>query len=138
MMHGWLVSARRRIEIYRLGRCFDFLHRRHRNFLFDHFYFERLLDVAHLATFRTCAERRGDAFGTGAASTADAVDEIFGDLRQVKVHDMGDAIHVNAAGGYVGSDEHPVRAVFEAGQRLVTLRLGTVAVDARGAHATVG
>ena len=54
-----------------------------------------------------------------------------GFLRQIVIHHVGDVVHVNAAGGDVGSDKYAVDAVFETLQRLVTLALRAVAVDAR-------
>ena len=63
------------------------------------------------------------------------MDEVFGNLRQIVIHDVRDAVDVNAAGGYVGGDQHAVIALLESGQGLVALALGAVAMDARGVDA---
>jgi Mg2+ and Co2+ transporter CorA len=47
--------------------------------------------------------------------------EAFRFLWRIVVHDMGDVIHVNAAGGDIGGDQDAVDTVFETLQRLVPL-----------------
>ena len=55
--------------------------------------------------------------------------------RRVDVHDQGDVVDVDAAGGDVGGDEHPGRAVGERGEVAVTGALGEVAVQVDGGDA---
>lgn len=49
----------------------------------------------------------------GSASTADAVDVILVMGREVVVHDVGDAIHIDAPRGNVCGDQHPDLSVTE-------------------------
>src|SRR3954451_5681680 len=99
---------------------------------------DRALDADDVATLRAGGERRGAAVGAGAAGAADAVDEVLGDLRQVVVDDVRDALDVNAAGGDISGDQDAVVAFLEALQRLVALALAAVAVDRGGLEAALG
>ena len=48
------------------------------------------------------ADRRSGAVSARAPSAPDAMHEVFGDLRQIVVHHVGDIIDVNSARGDVG------------------------------------
>ena len=67
-----------------------------------------------------------------AAGAADAVDVDVGGHREVKVDDVRDARHVDAAGGDVGRDEHLDAARAESVERGLALLLGHVALEAVG------
>ena len=77
-------------------------------------------------------ESRGDAESAGARSAAHAMHKIFCQLRQVIVDDVGDVIHVNAARGDVGGDQHSRASLLEVAQRCVALGLAAVAVNHAG------
>ncbi len=51
-----------------------------------------------------------------ASGTADAVDEVFRNLRQVIVNNMRNIVDVNATRGHIGSHQHLELAVFESVQ----------------------
>ena len=80
-------------------------------------------------------ERGGGAARARAAGAADAMDEVFGHLRQVVIHHVRDALHVDAAGGHVGGHQDAIVAVLKALERLVALILAAVAVDGGGLRA---
>ena len=56
---------------------------------------------------------------------------VLGHVGEVKDDHVADVGHVDAAGGDVGRNQHPVEAVLESLQRLSALSLGAVGVDAR-------
>src|SRR5690606_5116549 len=94
-----------------------------------------LLDVAqqlHLVAGHE-ADRR--AVGAGAGRAADAVDIGFRHERQLKVHDVRDAVHVDAAGRDVRRHQHAQLALLEGVERALALRLALVAVDGAGLDA---
>ena len=80
-------------------------------------------------------KRGGEAQFTGASGASDAVDEVLRDLGQVVVDDVGDVLHVNAAGGQVGRDQNAVASLLESGQGGGALRLRAVAVNHGGGKA---
>jgi len=80
-------------------------------------------------------ERGGDAAFPGAASAADAMDEVFGDIGKIVVDDMGDVLHVDAASGDVGGDEDAILPPLEAGEGRGALRLRAVAMNHGGVDA---
>ena len=51
--------------------------------------------------------------GIGAASAANAMDVIFSVHREIIIHDVRDAVHVNAASGDVRGNEDTYHAGFE-------------------------
>src|SRR5437763_12638602 len=65
------------------------------------------------------------------------MDEVLRRLRQIVIHDMRDAVYVNASRRDIGRDHHAIMPLLEAVQRLVALALRAVAVDARRLHAPV-
>ena len=86
---------------------------------------QRTLDGTQLGNLCARDERRGAALRTGAPGAAYAVDEIFRHLRQVVVDDMRHVVHVDAARGDIGGDQHLVASFVEAGQGFDALRLRT-------------
>ena len=67
-------------------------------------------------------EADGVANRVSAARAADAVDVILGVHREVIIHDMRDAVHIDPAGGDVGRDQHAHGArleIFQGAQALV-------------------
>ena len=77
-------------------------------------------------------ESRVDAESAGARSAAYAMHKIFCQLGQVIVDDVGDVIHMNAARGDVGGDQHSRTPLLEVAQRRVPLGLAAVAVNHAG------
>jgi len=77
-------------------------------------------------------ERVGGALGTGACRSADAVDVGFRFFGKIKVHDMRDAVHVDAARGDVRRHQHAHAAAAERMQRVGAGTLRLVAVDGVG------
>jgi hypothetical protein len=73
----------------------------------------------------------------GAGGAADAVDVDLGVFGQVVVDDVGDALHVQAAGGEVRRDEHLQFAAPQLLHDAVALALVQVAVDLVGSDALV-
>src|ERR1700755_3263795 len=63
------------------------------------------------------------------------MDEVFGDLREIEVDDVGDVVNIETAGGDVGGDEDLEASRIETGQRRVALRLAAIAVDHGGREA---
>src|SRR5262249_15231288 len=63
---------------------------------------DQLLDVAQVGALLGIAERDRDAVGAGAGGAADAVHVALGNVRQVVVDDVADAVDVDAARGDVG------------------------------------
>jgi hypothetical protein len=100
-----------------------------REFAELHLNTESALVSADVDEFEGSDEGPGGTAGSGAAGASDAVDEVFWLLREIVVHDVGDVIDVNAAGGYVGGDQDAVDAVFKTLQRFIALALGAVPVD---------
>lgn len=96
------------------------------------------LDAADVGAFRARAKSGGNAAHAGTAGASDAMDEILGNLGQVKVHDMGDAVDVNATGRDIGSYEDSVLPLLESTKGPVALALGAVAVNAGGLDARAG
>ncbi|MNS65227.1 hypothetical protein D3C72_983820 [compost metagenome] len=80
-------------------------------------------------------EGDGLARGAGAAGAAHAVDVGLRVLGHAQVEDVADALHVDAAGGDVGRDQHLDGAAAEVVQRAGALRLGQIAVQVGGLEA---
>src|SRR3954468_10336976 len=64
------------------------------------------LDAADHVVVAYVGETDRRAAASCAAGAADAVNIVFGLRGQVVVDDVGDALHVDAACGYVGGNEH--------------------------------
>ena len=61
-------------------------------------------------------ESGGDAAFSRPACAADAMNEVFGDVRQIIVDDVGNVLDVDAAGCDVGGDEYAILPALEAGE----------------------
>ncbi len=81
------------------------------------------------------AERDRDARVAGARGAADAMHVALGNVRQVVVDHVTDAVDVDAAGGDVGGDQHAHLAFAEVGEHALALILRLVAVDRLGGDA---
>src|SRR5215212_5423595 len=102
-----------------------------RQFRHRYLHARHLLDIPQVFPLLAVAERDRDPGRARPRRAADAVDVGFGDVRQVVVDDVRDAVDVDAAGRDVGRDEHPAMPRLEAGKRPLALRLALVAVDRR-------
>ena len=86
-------------------------------------------DALDVHAFSVVHQRDGQAIAASAAGTADAVDVVFRELRQIVVEHVGDRRYVDAAGGNVGGDQHFDLAAAHAVQGAVTRALMHVAVQ---------
>src|SRR5271169_3996294 len=89
----------------------------------------QLFDVAQVTAFLVAAQRDRYAGGTGARRSADAVNIVFGNVRQFEVDDVRYAFHIDPSRGNVGSDEDPAAAVAKAGECALALGLRLVSMD---------
>ena len=60
-------------------------------------------------------ESRSDATLACSSRAANPVNEVFGYLRKVIVDDVGDILHVNAAGSHIRRDQHAVLPSLKSG-----------------------
>ena len=88
-----------------------------------------LLDLPHVLPLVGGGEGDGVAGLSGAACPPDAVDVVFGVVREVEVDHQFDACDVDAACGDIGGDKNPVLAGLESAQGFLPLRQGSVGVD---------
>ena len=65
-----------------------------------------LLDAAQGALFGGRDQGNGNPVLAGAGGAPNAVDENFGAVGQIVVENVGDVVHIQAAGGHVGGDQH--------------------------------
>ena len=89
----------------------------------------QLFDVAQITSFLVAAQRDRYAGRTGARRSADAVNIVFGNIRQLEVDDVRYAIHIDPSRGNVGSDEDPAAAGAKAGECALALRLRLVSMN---------
>src|SRR5262245_54781062 len=82
---------------------------------------DQLLDVAQVGALLGVAERDRDAAGAGARGAADAVHVAFGNVRQVVVDDVADAVDVDAARGDVGRHQRAQVSGAERAQHALAL-----------------
>ena len=60
---------------------------------------DQLFDVAQIGQFLSaCDQRDRDAFGAGARGSADTMDIGFGDVGEIEIHHMRDAVDVDEIG----------------------------------------
>ena len=71
--------------------------------------FQLALDLRSPVISAPASRVDGVALRSGAASSSYAVNEVLSHLRQVIVDHVGDVIHVQAARGDIGGDQHAVR-----------------------------
>src|SRR5690606_5079510 len=65
-----------------------------------------LLDTTDLMALGMGSQGERQAGPAGTTGTTDAVDVILGLHGQVEVHDVTDALHIDAAGGHVRGNQH--------------------------------
>lgn len=92
------------------------------------------LDEDEKRPFRRIAKRQSDAVRSGASGAPDAMDVALRQVRQIVVDDVADAVDIDAARGDVGGNEHPQRAVAQAGNGALARVLRFVAVDGIGVN----
>ena len=90
------------------------------------------------AAFARGNEQDGIALTTGTTGTANAVDIAFRIVRNVVVQHVGDAFHVETAGGHVGGNQHINLAVLELLDSAFALSLLHVTVDGGSGDTTSG
>ena len=83
-------------------------------------------------------EAEGVADRLGAAGAADAMDIILRVHGEIVIDDMRNAVHINAARGDVGGDQHPVIAFLEPVEGLNALILAAIGMQRRGLHPALG
>ena len=97
---------------------------------------DQLFDVAQITQFLTaCHEGDCGAVGTGARGAANTVDVGFGNVCEIEVDDVTDAIDVDAACGDVGGNKSSDFAGAECSKDALTMVLRLVAVDGLGGNA---
>jgi hypothetical protein len=89
----------------------------------------QFFDVSQVTSFLVAAQRDRYASRTGARRSADAVNIVFGNVRQLEVDDVRYPIHIDPARGDVGSDEDPAAAAAKAGECALALRLRLVSMN---------
>ena len=89
----------------------------------------QLFDVAQVTAFLVAAQRDRYAGRTGARRSADAVNIVFGNVRQLEVDDVRYAFDIDPSRGNVGSDEDPAAAGAKAGECALALGLRLVSMD---------
>ena len=77
------------------------------------------------------AERDGCSRRAGAPGSTDAVDVSFCHVREIKIHDMADAIDIYSACCDVGRNKDASPAVAKVRERSIAVILGLVAVYRR-------
>jgi hypothetical protein len=71
------------------------------------------LDIAQIRPLLMVAERDRDPLGARPRGAADTMDVAVGDVREIKIDDMGDAVDVDAARGDIGRDQRAQPALAE-------------------------
>src|SRR5262249_32127274 len=89
-------------------------------------------DVAKIGPLFMIAEGDCHTVGAGACGTTDAVHITLGNIRQIVVDDMADAIDVDAAGGDISRNQRTQFADSKSGEDALALILRFVAVDCFG------
>src|ERR1700751_4758243 len=74
----------------------------------------QLLDIADQRDPLGIAQRNGDAVRSCPGGAADPVNVGLWDVREIKIHDVADAVDVDSARGDIGGDQ---RAYFSAAKR---------------------
>ena len=84
---------------------------------------DELLDVAQESFLLTIAERDGNAIGSRACGAADAMHIGFRDVRHIEIHDMADAVDIDAARSNIRRDERAHAAFAKCSKHAVALVL---------------
>ena len=90
---------------------------------------EDAFDVVEELQLVDADERHGVTVDARAPCATDPMDVALGDVRELVVHDVSDAVDVDPAGGDVGSDENGIAAAAETLERALARALGLVPVD---------
>jgi hypothetical protein len=90
------------------------------------------LNGAQLLAFRGLHQGPGDPRGAVTCRPTYAVHVAFRLVGQLEVDDVRDAGDINAAGGDIGGDEHPLLTVLKAFKGLAPGTLGLIAVNRAG------
>src|ERR1035437_3949977 len=96
---------------------------------------DQLFDIAQKGHFLSRAKRDRDALRAGARGAADAMDIGLGNVGEIEVHHMTDAVDVDAAGGNVGGDQGADLAGAECPLHPLAMILRLVAVNGVGGDA---
>src|SRR5208337_5514786 len=86
-------------------------------------------DACELIALGGVTERKGHPPRRHASRASNAVNIALGGIRKLEVNDVGDALHVDAAGCKVGGHEHARGAPTKTRKSALTLRLRAVAVN---------
>jgi len=89
----------------------------------------QLFDAAQVTAFLVAAQRDRYAGRTGARGSANAVNIIFANVRQLEVDDVRYAFHIDPSRSNVGGDEHPAAAGAKACQCALALGLRLVSMN---------
>src|SRR5215475_6712808 len=93
------------------------------------------LNITKVGPLLVVTEGDRHTFCAGTGGATDAVDITFGDVRQIVIDDVADAIDVDTAGGNISRNERTQFADTESGEHALTLILRLVAVDCFGSMA---
>ena len=88
-----------------------------------------------MRTLTGVAKADGDPGRPGARGSANAMHIGLRHIRQIEINDMCHAIHIDAARGDIGRDQHADAPVLERLQRPFPLRLALIAMDHAGRQA---
>lgn len=99
------------------------------------FHPNQFLNILKICGLVKITERNGHAFGTCPPRPANAVDIAFGNIWQIKIDDMGEAVNVNASGRDVGGDEYAEFPFFKCAECPLAGSLRFVAVNGHGLDA---
>ena len=78
-----------------------------------------------------CDKADGISDGLGPSRSPDAVDIIFRVHREIEIHDVRNAVHVNASGRNIGGHEHTDLSRFKGFQGIQALVLGAIGMERR-------
>ena len=96
---------------------------------------ELALELEEIRALFAKKEGGSNAAFTSAAGTANAMDEVFGDIGKIVIDDVGDVLHVDAASSDVGGDEDTILPALETSEGRGPLRLRAVAMNHGGVDA---
>jgi hypothetical protein len=83
----------------------------------------QLFDISQVNALLLAAQRDRNAGCTGAGRSADAVNIVFGNVRQLEVDDVRYAFHIDSPRSNIGSDKDPAAARAKAGEGALALGL---------------
>ena len=97
--------------------------------------FGEALNVLHKAFFVHTHQIHGSAIGARATRATNAVHIVFADIGDVVVHNVGEVVNINTAGGNVSGNQSSDVAAFETRQGLGAGGLAFVAMQSHGGDA---